>query len=241
MSVLNYYPNYPTVSASGSLNFTPLYNIYYFSPTTTGIAYTYTLPAIVCDGMKFKVVRNDSDTTTTLTVTGTGNNIFYGGTTSASIVIEIQRSVAFISYNGIWYTSRNIGRTAGVSSSIFSGNFTANNGTPFLQMQGNGSTPTAFSSFSYLGTGTYGEIVTGGATALRYVSGSPTVQLSLFQYAQSSPIATSTSQLISADITIPFTSIFQNLLSTGPSVLQMFISISGGGGNKIGVYGFVVY
>lgn len=235
MSSMNVVPIYPIISASGSLNISKLLNIYYFTPTTTGVVYTYTLPSINCDGMTFKIIRNDSDTTSTLNVTST-DNMYYGGTLSMNISVGINTVLTFISHDFIWYIIQRKSQISSVGKSLFSGNFISNSST-FYQVFSGGTN--IFSAITTSGTAS-GEIISSGVFLLFFVGGSPIATITLRDITGATIIATTPSTSVSADTLINFSTVFQNLLPSTPSLLSLYINVSGGGGNKVGLSSFVL-
>lgn len=236
MSVINVIPNIPNISANGTLELSSLFNVYYFSPISNGITYTYILPPITSDGMNFKIVRND--TTTSILNVNASNNIIYGSSISTSIRIDIKRSSTFISYNSTWYVIEYQGIDNTYTTSIFSGNFLSNSTNPYQLFSGSAAEQ-LFCSFSYLGR-SKGQVINNGAFVLIPIGGNPSITI-ILRDKNGNQIAISAVTPITIDVVVFFSNINQMLLPINPESLQLFILISGGGGNKVGVSSFIIY
>lgn len=241
MTNYNANPLLPIIPISGSLNLTPLYDINYFTATITNTNYNFTLPPIICDGMKIKIVRNDSDITSSLTIGGS-NNIKQAGVTSTTITANIRSVVSFISFNNEWYVYKYLFLDTDGYKSIFSGNFTANNGNSYSIISGGAGQ--LISVFSYMGSMNIdGGPIKGGAFILTHISGTVNTTLYLSDSTGIPIIATTNNVNVVAGpaIMAQFQIVNQNLLPTGPSSLFLYITVNGSGGNKVGISSFVIY
>lgn len=93
--------------SNNSVNVNPYVNLYVYNATSTGSTFTYTLPLITTNGMRFKFVRNDIDSTSSLTIQSTSPDLIqvdaYGSAASSSYSLDISSEAVFISLNGLWY------------------------------------------------------------------------------------------------------------------------------------------
>lgn len=94
----------------------------------------YTLPIIICDGMRYVFSRLDTTSNSvTLTVYLPSSNTISSraGTFTTNIIISSKTIVEIQSYEGVWYVF-NIDETTNISTSAFNASFLGNNGRDFL-------------------------------------------------------------------------------------------------------------
>lgn len=105
---------------------------YYISPAQSSI-FTYMLPMITCDGMRFTITRGDTDGTSFLKVESI-SPILVNNELVTSVNINPLSSVIFISSNYTWYTVQYNTRTI---NSISSTSFVSNSGNPYKRFKTN--------------------------------------------------------------------------------------------------------
>lgn len=239
MSVRNDSVQYDVVAVAGSSNITPLSNIYYFAAQNP-IAYTYNLPPITCDGMKFKVVRTDKLVAATLTISAV-NNINYAGVISTSVNLDIYSIAIFISFNSVWYFVIVKPQTLIPNKIIFSGNYTSPSSL-YRTFTRAGTANLFMGAFRYNGSLT--EVITGGTFFVRRVSsGSPSFEI--FLTSSTSPSVIATTGVYSLTVVrklLSFTTVNQSLLPLNESILTLYVYINNTGtSTELGVSSFIIY
>jgi len=140
-----------TIIAVGTNQTIPVRNEVYLVDGSTGptgnTGTVYTMPDIVSDGMSYTFRRYDSGASgTVVTIKGfTGTQTINGLT---AITLPAQSDTVIQSYNGIWYTVKNVGKGAG-SGLPLTFNFTQPNGDA---LESKSNTWFRMGTFAYQGT-----------------------------------------------------------------------------------------
>lgn len=134
--------NSTTVNIGGAQNF-------YIIDAVASTTYNYNLPLIVCDGMRYILMRIDTQSTATVNLNAfIGNDILTaGGISITTMLIILQRHIELFSENQRWYVldRRNDGNSAG---SRYSASLVGNNASPKIIFPNN----TIFLQFPFIGT-----------------------------------------------------------------------------------------
>lgn len=129
-------PRLETVAQNSSTVDLSIQNYYYSAPTTSS-TFTYNLPVITCDGMRFIFTRNDNDGTSTLIIqSASALQINSNGTLVSSISVSPLSNLILISSSSIWYAMEynNISNIS--NNALASATFVSNNGNPYRGVSG---------------------------------------------------------------------------------------------------------
>ena len=235
---------------SSSTTLSGINNVYLVTAGSTGFVITF--PPITCDGMIYQLNREDTSSNVVTVQGTTGNPILQnlglsGNTGSAAIYdgILIPQSVArYQSYQKNWYVGVNSSIQRTGAKSLFSTSFVANNSQIFLSIPSNSGLRQIVCLFSSPGSDI--ESITSAETVICYAGGNDPVSGTFDIRLDGSPInlgitGFSVGPIITQDNARVFRITSFIGLPTTTSVLQLGVTITGGGSNaKIGLFSLVI-
>jgi hypothetical protein len=213
--------------------------LYIFSAPAPSTIYTYNLPNIISDGMRFLINRVDNTTTSSLIVSTAFNTIFDGSTSVTSVLVSPTQQIGLLSKSNIWYivTSK---ATLVIPRTLTSGSFTANNGSPFQRFSGT-SNNLIVSTFNYPGSGQYN---TSYFISVYRLNASFSFAIYLIRPDGTPVTSTTPRALVSTtypqNYIVTGADIFNNLMPTGETYLRIVINCLGGGPNRFDYYSFAI-
>ena len=149
-----------STSSTGAISVSYAQSVYIINATGN---ITYTLPSIVCDGVKFEFARidNTGNTVTIQIFPGSGNtiSIYASATPTSTFVLDVLLDIELVSYQNVWYVLQK-NNTIITNSNYFTGSFLSNSGSAGVSF-GSGSPVTYF---PFLGTAS-GKIIRAFAIA----------------------------------------------------------------------------
>jgi hypothetical protein len=215
--------------------------LYIFSAPAPSTAYTYNLPNITCDGMRFMINRVDNTTSSSLAVSTAFNTIFNGSSSVNSVLVKSGEQIGLLSKSNIWYivTSKS---TLVIPRTLTSGTFLGNNGSLFQAFQGT-STNVIVSTMTYPGNNQYNISY---FNSVIDVTGTFPVAIYLIR-PDGTPVTSTATRVISPTITnsnppqnyiVTGADIFNNLIPTSETYLRIVINCLGGGPDRFNYYSF---
>jgi hypothetical protein len=213
--------------------------LYIFSAPAVGVNYTYNLPNITCDGMRFMINRVDNTTSSSLAVATAFNTIFDGTSSVNSVLVSPTQQIGLLSKSNVWYivTSKS---ASIIPRTLTSGSFVANNGSPFQRFQGT-STNVIVSTFNYPGRDQYN---TSYFNSVYQLNGNFAFAMYLIRPDGVPVTSTATRSLVSTiypqNYIVTGADIFNNLIPIGQTYLRIVINCLGGGPDRLDYYSFSI-
>jgi hypothetical protein len=213
--------------------------LYIFSAPAAITAYTYNLPNITGDGMRFMINRVDNTVSSTLSVSTAFNTIFDGTSSVTSVLVSTTQQIGLLSKSNVWYivTSK---FTSVIPRTLTSGSFVANNGDPFQRFAGT-STNAIVSTFNYPGRDQYN---TSYFNSVYQLNGSFSFAIYLIR-PDGVPVTSTTPRSLVSTIypqnyIVTGADIFNNLMPIGQTYLRIVFNGLGGGSNRFDYYSFLI-
>jgi len=228
------------LNSSATVTFNQEYYVY--QATTLNSTFTYNLPAIPCDGVRFSFIRNDVDNTSFLNISSSTTNILYSGTLYNTLPVNILSNLILISSGSNWAvitTSNNLFSNQG---NILSGSFVANNGSAFQQFSGS-VTNQVITRFVYPGSANVG--INSVVIALLIVNGPFGINIKLRLAGTATDISSTTlitfaSNTYPTPYTITSSAINASLLPVNQSALDLVLTTNAGGSGRTNVCSFIL-
>jgi hypothetical protein len=209
-------------------------NVYLVTISTNS---TITLPPIICDGINYQIIRNDTSNALA-TITSTSPDLLYLSSSVTGNVNLLPLTIANIqSYNNNWYITTNSSLSR-AGRSIFTSAFVQNNGSPFITFDKVG--PSIVCVFPYSGSSV--ERITKFSVVLSKTGTTATGFVTLSNAPLGIGNIASITYSTSSNNPAIFTTNVINLanLPTGDSVIYLNISSTNGNHNKTNIYSLAI-
>lgn len=228
-----------TIGLNSSATVTLDQEYYIYSALSLNSTFTYNLPQITADGMRFSFSRRDLDSTSILIISSSFDLITRNSTTFSFISLDILSGITLISKTNLWYIIENTANTIENTGSILSGGFVANNGNIYQQFSGN-VVNKIVSRFSYPGSGS----ITAKSLfiAISVVNGPFGINFKLTR--PDGTEVSSNTLIVFNSTTYPtlytISNIFNSLIPSGLTYLNLVLSANGGGNTRVRVHSFIL-
>jgi hypothetical protein len=217
-------------------------SVYIFESPDSNTDYTYNLPNITSDGMRFMFSRIDADTSSTLTISSISNTIFNGSTSVTSVLLYPRRKISLLSKSDIWYiiTTKSV---QSIPRTLSSGAFISTNGREYKRFSGD-TTNEIVSTIFYPGRDIY--IMSYFVVVIDVVRGPFDIAMYLIRPDGTPVTSTVTRQITSDPSGIPQNyivtgpDIYNDLIATGNGYLRMVINATGSRRQRVLVYSFLI-